>query len=224
MTRTQSTPQFELYFSARSPFARRIRVALANLRVPFEGKEISVFEPPADFLKISPLGLVPVLVVKQTDQETLVIPDSSAILEYLNEPGNLPSPQGDSTFGIWPNNTDKPWARAASTLAAGVMQHTVNHFLESLKKAPDTETTNEASERIVATLTNLNELLKGKQHLFINRSKATTQTGFDLVIALDYLSLRIPALDWNTQFSEFQNLVTLAYSNQAMQSTRPPKT
>ena len=91
-----------------------------RLGVAFEAKEVNVFEPPAEFFTVNPLGLVPVLLVNPKPgipSESFGLPDSSTILEYLHE-----------NYGerIWPKDlASRARARAASTLAEGLMTETV---------------------------------------------------------------------------------------------------
>jgi glutathione S-transferase len=62
------------------PFVQRTAVLLYEKQVPFEVQEIDPRNKPEWFLKISPFGRVPVLVVDGTP-----IFESSAIIEYLEE-------------------------------------------------------------------------------------------------------------------------------------------
>lgn len=68
-----------------SPFVRKVRVALAEKGLDYELEPVFPFGVSADFKKISPLGKIPVL-----QEDDYYLPDSSAILDYL-EAAN-PSP------------------------------------------------------------------------------------------------------------------------------------
>ena len=81
---------YQLFLSQRSPFARRIRLALKRLGLPVEERVIDVFGDHPDLLRLNPLGMVPTL--KTPEGNGLF--DSSAILEYLD----------DLTGGIWPKD------------------------------------------------------------------------------------------------------------------------
>lgn len=61
-----------------SPFVRKVRIVLAEKGLPYELKQVSPFDPPADFLEISPLGKIPVL-----EDGDYTLADSSAICSYL---------------------------------------------------------------------------------------------------------------------------------------------
>jgi glutathione S-transferase len=70
-----------LYHLPHSPFARKVRLVLAEKRLPFELRLEKTWERRPEFLEINPTGLVPVL----ADENGLVIAESSAICEYLDE-------------------------------------------------------------------------------------------------------------------------------------------
>jgi glutathione S-transferase len=62
------------------PYAQRAAIALAEKGVPFERKDIDLANKPDWFLKISPLGKVPVLL----DGDRPIF-ESAVILEYLED-------------------------------------------------------------------------------------------------------------------------------------------
>ena len=70
-----------LYHLPLSPFSRKVRLALAEKRIPFELRVEKVWERREEFLAMNPAGTVPVLV----EENGLAIADSYAICEYLDE-------------------------------------------------------------------------------------------------------------------------------------------
>lgn len=70
-----------LYHLPLSPYSRKIRLALAEKRIPFELRVERVWERRDEFLAMNPACTVPVLV----EENGFVIPDSYAIGEYLDE-------------------------------------------------------------------------------------------------------------------------------------------
>ena len=64
-----------------SPFSRKVRLVLAEKRLPFELRVEKVWERRDDYLKLNPAGTVPTLI----EDNGLVIADSGAICEYLDE-------------------------------------------------------------------------------------------------------------------------------------------
>lgn len=64
-----------------SPYARKVRLALAEKRIPFDLRVERVWERRHEFLEINPAGTVPVL----QEDNGLIVADSYAICEYLDE-------------------------------------------------------------------------------------------------------------------------------------------
>ena len=64
-----------------SPACRKVRLALQEKRIPFELRAERIWERREDFLAMNPAGTVPVL----EEENGLVLADSNAICEYLDE-------------------------------------------------------------------------------------------------------------------------------------------
>lgn len=75
-----------LYYAQRSPYARKVRILLAEKNLPCELTETDIANKSPEFLQISPIGKVPVLV-----DEGTIIWDSTQIIEYLDETYPEPS-------------------------------------------------------------------------------------------------------------------------------------
>lgn len=76
----------KLYHFTLSPFSRKVRLVLAEKKIEVQLIEERYWEARPDFLRLNPAGKVPVL---RTD--SLVLADSGAICEYLEE--MHPTPQ-----------------------------------------------------------------------------------------------------------------------------------
>jgi glutathione S-transferase len=70
-----------LYHLPLSPYCRKVRLVLAEKRLPFELRAERVWERRAEFLELNPAASVPVLL----EDNGLVIPDSGVVCEYLDE-------------------------------------------------------------------------------------------------------------------------------------------
>ena len=70
-----------LYHLPLSPYARKVRLALNEKRIPFELRVERVWERRDEFMDMNPAGTVPVL----AEENGLVLADSYAICEYLDE-------------------------------------------------------------------------------------------------------------------------------------------
>jgi len=67
------------------PYVQRAAIALAEKGMPFEKVLIDLDDKPAWFLSLSPLGKVPLLIVRQPDRPQAVLFESSVICEYIEE-------------------------------------------------------------------------------------------------------------------------------------------
>jgi glutathione S-transferase len=70
-----------LYHLPLSPFSRKVRLALAEKRLPVELRVERVWERREEFLAMNPAAAVPVL----AEPNGLVLSESAAICEYLDE-------------------------------------------------------------------------------------------------------------------------------------------
>jgi glutathione S-transferase len=70
-----------LYHLPLSPFARKVRLVLAEKRLAFDLRVEKPWERRPEYLTLNPAGTVPTLV----EDNGLVIPDSAVICEYLDE-------------------------------------------------------------------------------------------------------------------------------------------
>ena len=69
-----------LYDAARCPYCARVRLALAEKGIAYEPVEIDLSNRPAWLYDKNATGRVPVL-----EEDTLVLPESVVIMEYLEE-------------------------------------------------------------------------------------------------------------------------------------------
>ena len=69
-----------IYDAARCPYCARVRIFLAEKGVPYEPVAIDLTDRPAWLYEKNPVGRVPVL-----EEDTLVLPESVVIMEYVEE-------------------------------------------------------------------------------------------------------------------------------------------
>ena len=70
-----------LYHLPLSPYARKVRLVLAEKKLAFEVRVEKPWERRPEYLELNPSGTVPTLV----EENGLAVPDSSVICEYLDE-------------------------------------------------------------------------------------------------------------------------------------------
>src|SRR5689334_8125596 len=111
-----------LYYTQRSPYARKVRIVLAEKQLPCELKQTDINNKSSEFLSLSPIGKVPVLV----DENNLVFWDSTLIVEYLDE--TYPQP------GFYQGNNIERWCcRQGEELADSLIDNVVGLWYETRK-------------------------------------------------------------------------------------------
>ena len=73
------------------PASRQVRLALGEKRLPFTDMVVRYWERPKDLTKMNPWGLVPVLVEMADGAEPLVLCESRAIIDHLEEASPEPA-------------------------------------------------------------------------------------------------------------------------------------
>ncbi|MDD3675777.1 MAG: glutathione S-transferase [Thauera propionica] len=200
----------KLLASLTSPYARKIRVVLAEKKLPFELVVDSPWEANTRVPTLNPLGKVPVLVAD--DGETFF--DSPVIVGYLEtlgaEPRLLPAEPLACVR-----------ARQAEALADGITDAAVTALLES--RRPDGERSAREIERqhdkIERGLVEL-EARVGSRRGF---DGATLQIG-DVAAgcALGYLDLRFPTLDWRGRHPALATYAARLLARPSFVDTTPP--
>lgn len=210
MSAMSAMTPYRLTLSLRSPFARRIRLALRRLDVRFEEDVVNVFDPPAWLAERSPLALLPIL----TTPDGKHLPDSGAILEFLHETHG---------GGIWPSEAALRFdVRRGAELGAGIMTATVAWFLETERKPGERSQAwlDEHRETIERTLAHCRDVgVSGAPWIV---GGALTQAGWDLAVALEYLDLRMPQIAWRGLDPGFERLLGLARQAREFTETAPP--
>jgi len=203
-----------LLITLRSPFARRVRLAVRRIGLTCEERVEDVFKPTPFLFDANPLGLIPSLRIPSG----VFISDSSMILEYLHESQGSEAGPGRK---IWPADPrNRPAVRRASVWAAGIMTATVQWYLESIR--PDEERSQVWLEE---HRENIERTLKQAQAESLEPWMAAgqpTQAGWDLAVALDYLSLRMPVVEWRRIAPKLEPVLALCQSSPAFRETAPP--
>ncbi|NDG85829.1 MAG: glutathione S-transferase family protein [Proteobacteria bacterium] len=189
----------------RSPFARRIRLALRRLRLPVIETPCDVFADSPRLLEVNPLGMVPALRTPSGEG----IFDSAAILEYLDEVHG----------GIWPRALpDRTRVRQASYLASGILQSAVQYFQETfMHEVPSPKW---AQDHLDTMERSFGEAMNSPGSLWL-RGEELTQAGWDLAVALDYYENRIKKLEERAHHPLLALIREVANRNQDFIITKP---
>jgi glutathione S-transferase len=77
-------PSFQLISAHTCPFVQRSAITLNHKGIAFETRYVDLADKPQWFLELSPMGKVPLLLVRDGEQEVVLF-ESAVINEYLDE-------------------------------------------------------------------------------------------------------------------------------------------
>jgi glutathione S-transferase len=196
-----------LFISARSPFARRVRLALREHGVSYEERVFDVFHPTAELIATNPLRRVPALVLRSG--ATLI--DSHLILQTFYQSVESPLKPWTADDAI----ISAHW----SGIAVGWCEKLVEYFLETQRPAgtQDTEVLSECAEIVEATLRLFNQEIGDREFV----ASLLTQADLDLGAALAYTSLRYRK-DWEGKFPNASRYFRGLDARPSFEQTRPP--
>ncbi len=198
-----------LYISARSPFARRVRVMFQEHGIAFQEKSFNVFEFNPELNKHNPLRRVPVLVLANGQE----IVDSNYIIQAFYE---------EQRHSAWmPFDRDqKITAMNWSGIAVGVCERTVETFIETQRPLAlrDSSVIAENKELLKDSVERFENYIGDKKFIV---GSSPTQVDIDWVIALNYLQFRFSDLFGDKYPKSFKYIVNLS-GRESFKNTLPP--
>lgn len=200
----------KLLASLTSPYARKVRVVMAEKKLDYELILEDVWADDSDILKHNPLGKVPCLIMD--DQASLF--DSRVIVEYLDtlSPVGRLIPQA---------GRDRAAVKCWEAIADGLLDACVAIVVE--KRRPEEMRLpawiDRQNSKITAALQSMNNTL-GDQSFCMGTSFSLADIAVGC--ALGYLDLRFPELDWRSQYGNLQRLDEKLQVRPSFASTLPP--
>ncbi|MBX3679891.1 glutathione S-transferase [Cognatazoarcus halotolerans] len=201
----------KLIASLTSPYARKIRVILAEKGLPFQLEIDIPWSPDTHVPQYNPLGKVPVLVAS----DGRVWFDSPVIAEYLELLGVAP-------VLIPADRRAALDVRQTEALADGITDAAVAAFLEANR--PDDERSDTALAR------QREKILRGLNALSAHVQSRNGLNGDGLSLgdvaagcALAYLDLRQPTIDWRHRHPVLATYAEALLARPSFVSTEPPK-
>lgn len=199
----------KLTASLTSPYARKIRILLAEKQIPCELVVDSPWETATSVPALNPLGKVPVL--ETDDGETFFdSPVIAGFLEALDIPPHFIPQAGMPAVRV----------RQTEALADGILDAAVLAYLETLRPAEARlqSSIDRQHDKINRALARLESQLTGEFFHDDRISLADVAVG----CALEYLDLRAPGLDWRAHYPRLKAFLAQIGERDSFVSTRPP--
>lgn len=138
----------KLYMTHRSPYARKVRIAMIEKGLQWDDVPIDLFNLPSNFLQKTSIGTVPTL----EDNDGLILSDSTLILRYLEDKYTAPS--------LVPHNIhDQYICWQWEEMADRLCDHQVALFFEKQKQDPSPKILTKSSQRSTLIMDKLNHQL-----------------------------------------------------------------
>jgi glutathione S-transferase len=178
-----------LYHIPLSPFCRKVRLVLAEKKIDVELIEERPWEKRKDFMLMNPAGMVPVLKV-----DKLVLADSSAICEYLEEVYPEPSLMPDGYAGRAEVRRLSAWFddKFHREVTANLLYERVNKKVKQ-SGYPDSKNVKAGSRNIKFHLDYMTWLLEQRRWLAGDRLTLADFSAAAQLSCLDY----IRDVDWD---------------------------
>ena len=218
-----------LYGTQRSPFARRVRLALLTKHIVFEWRELTLqdlFPPTEQLLSANPFGLVPALV----ELDGFVLFDSSEILAHIDF--NLSQ--------LWPKiEPFRRRSRRISSLAQGILTYAVREFQDLRVKSVQSGYVEDNIEMIARALKWIEKEASVQDWFFdsdvmqqsvhqsdlidLNFSNLSpSQAAYDIACAFDYLDFRMSEkINWRVHCPSLQDMFAKISTTKSFSDTRP---
>jgi glutathione S-transferase len=171
-----------------SPYTRKVRVVLAEKRIECEFEEDAPSDPATRVPQFNPLGKVPVLIM----DDGSALYDSRVIVEYLDSA----SPVSRLLPDI---NRERVQVKRWEALADGVCDAAVAIVAEKRRSADkqDPAWIERQSKKMERGVLTIAEELSERHWCF---GEGYSLADIAVGIALGYLDLRFPELDWRTTY------------------------
>jgi glutathione S-transferase len=201
----------KLILTLTSPFARKVRIAMAEKKIEYEMVVDIPWEAATHVPEFNPLGKVPVLVMD--DGTTLF--DSRVIVEYLD----MVSP----VHRLIPESVrQRIQVRRWEALADGISEAAAAIFLEN--KRPEAQRSPEwiarQQQKVDLGLKAFAEELGDKSWC---TGDAYNLSDIAVGCAFGYLDLRFPEIEWRRAYPTLARLADKLSQRQTFIDTEPPK-
>lgn len=200
-----------LYYHRQSNFSRKIRILLKEKKLDYQLEEIDLSAKPDYFLKISPIGKVPVL----KEQDETVIWDSSLIADYLEK--MYPDPH------LCPQDWQQYWAcRKWEEMADTLGDTIINVWILGLfNQGEPSKYQSLLRQRIDRLMPVFEQQLSQTQYLLGGESWSMADIA--ALCSIGYYDLRL-GKDWEANYPHIREWFDQLHQIDSVKTTVPPTT
>ena len=177
-----------------SPYARKVRIVLAEKKIDYEFAIDSPWTPETQVPDINPLGQIPVLIL----DDSTVLFDSRVIVEYIDSvaPNNKLMPE---------SNRERADVKRWCAVADGICDAAALIFLERKrpKAQQSTDWISRQENKINRGIQYMSEQL-GETNWCMGTHYSMSDVGAGC--ALGYLAFRFPEIDWRSKHPNLAQL------------------
>lgn len=200
----------KLIGSLTSPYARKVRIVLAEKKIDYEFVIDSPWTPDSNVPNVNPLGKIPVLIL----DDSTVIFDSRVIVEYIDSvaPNNKLMPE---------SNRERAEVKRWCAVADGICDAAALIFLE--KKRPQEQQSADwitrQHDKIARGIDYMADQL-GDSSWCMGTHFSLSDVGAGCV--LGYIAFRFPEIDWKVKHPNLARLYDKLMQRPAFAETVPP--
>jgi glutathione S-transferase len=200
----------KLIASKTSPYARKVRVVLAEKRIDFEFAEDNAWNADTKVILYNPLNKVPVMVL----EDGTPLYDSRVIVEYLDgvTPVSRLLPEG---------GRERAMVKRWEALGDGIMDAGVAVFLER-KRAEAMQGKEWLARQMGKVETAIAAAARELGDRKFCYGEGLTLGDISLACALFWLEFRLPEIKWRAQYSNLGAWAERMESRPSFAETRPP--
>jgi len=177
---------FRLIASTTSPYARKVRIVMAEKRIECQLELVDVWSPDTRIQDFNPLGKVPCLIMEDGG----AVFDSRSIVEYLD----MLTPVGHL---IPSNGRERVEVRTWEALADGLLDAAILVRLEA-QRPPEQQSPAWIARQMSKVQAALRSASNGLGERPWCNGQSYTLADIALGCALGWLDYRFPSIDWRT--------------------------
>jgi glutathione S-transferase len=202
---------FRLIASTTSPYARKVRIVMAEKRIECQLELMDVWSPNTRIQDFNPLGKVPCLIMEDGG----AVFDSRSIVEYLD----TLTPVGHL---IPSNGRERVEVRTWEALADGLLDAVILVRLEQTQRPPEQQSPAWIARQMSKVQAALRSASNGLGERPWCNGQSYTLADVALGCALGWLDYRFPSIDWRTPYPNLARQYEKLSVRPSFVETAPP--